>query len=263
MDLLDCLARLRTLEPETNPSRRQEANVLTLVGELYGAYLDAFVSPAWSLSQQLSALSKCAHLAFVLYRMGGRSFMPTQLYYDIQTSIKNIYFCVAKQKELDPTQPFYIVLTGDDRLELLFGRVRMQGGHTPNFSFKQLVDRLRAAIDLDAIFARHPHLDEGHRRRDIRRSEDRDHLNPESWSRERLIVDEVHLATTWRDGREKAEAALAAIGINVNIEAIFHDPGVDLMRPNGNDTYPGVGKDEPEDARLVPEPVPIPNGMLN
>ncbi|VDC01702.1 unnamed protein product [Peniophora sp. CBMAI 1063] len=263
MELLEHLADLRTLEPEANPSRRQEANILTLVGEMYGSYLDAFVTPAWSLSQQLEVLSKCAHMAFALYRIGGSSFMPTQLYYDIQSSIKNIFFCVAKQKELDPAQPFYIMLTGDDRLELLFGRVRMQGGHTPNFSFKQLVDRLRAAVDLDAIFARHPHLDQGHRRRDIRRSEDRDHLNPESWDREQLIVDDVHLATVWRLGRETAEAALAAVGIvNLGIEAIFNtEPGVDLMRPNGDNTYPGVGKDEPDDARLVPEPVPVPVGL--
>lgn len=189
--------------------------------------------------------------------------MPTQLYYDLRTSIKNVYFCVAKQKELDPTQPFYIILTGDDGLELLFGRARMQGGRTPNFSYKQLVGRLCAAMDLDAIFPRQPQLDQGHKQRDVRRSEDRDHLNPESWDPELLVVRKVRLASSWRDGREQAEQALANFGICTTVEPIFqNEPGIDPMRPNGNNVYPGVGRDEwQNDPCLAPDPIPLSNSM--
>ncbi|KAI0355713.1 hypothetical protein OH77DRAFT_1402816, partial [Trametes cingulata] len=183
-----------------HPGELQETQLIGVVGDLFAAFLDAFIDPDLSLSQQLSSLSKFAHAAFALFRAHGVNFMPNQLYSDMQMTVKNAFFCVAKQQNLNGSKPFYLFLLGDDRLENLFGRVRMQGGHNPNCSLKQLVDRLGAAMDLDAIFTRHPHLDSGSRRLKVTRTEHLDHLNPESW-RGQAIADSVSLEAAWRSGQ--------------------------------------------------------------
>ena len=50
--------------------------------------------------------------------------MPGQLFYDTQASVKNAYFCVGKQKVLDPTKELFIGQSGSDRLEEEFGNIR-------------------------------------------------------------------------------------------------------------------------------------------
>ena len=99
-------------------------------GEMLSSFVDAFISPDWSLTQQVVSLSKYAHMTFVFYRLHQCSFMPHQLYGDTQTTVKNTIFCLAKQQLLDGTQPFYLYDTGDDKLEELFGNVRMQQIHS-------------------------------------------------------------------------------------------------------------------------------------
>ncbi|EIW53976.1 uncharacterized protein TRAVEDRAFT_88281, partial [Trametes versicolor FP-101664 SS1] len=201
IEFLEAVEEIKDLPTDgCSPGELQEAQLVGLVGDIFMSFMDAFVRPDWSLSQQLVSLSKFAHAAFALFRIHGVNFMPNQLYSDMQMTVKNAFFCIAKQQELDGSQPFYLFLLGDDRLENLFGRVRMQGGHSPNFSFKQLVDRLAAAMDLDAIFTRHPSLDPGFRRLKITRTEHLDHLNPESW-RGDAVADQVSLDNAWREGQ--------------------------------------------------------------
>lgn len=89
----------------------------------------------------------------------------------------------------------------------------MQGGHNPNFTSKQLLDRLYVVISLDAVFTRHPELEQGHKRRDIRHPEDKDHLNRESFDANKLIVSGVHLAEPYA----RAEAALAEASFNIDL----------------------------------------------
>ncbi|GJE91565.1 hypothetical protein PsYK624_077150 [Phanerochaete sordida] len=229
-------------DPE-DPSRLVEANVLGAVGEMYAAFMDAFICPSWSLSEQLASLSKFAHISFALFREHRAAFMPPQLYSDMQHTVKNVFFCVAKQQALDRSQPFHLFWTGDDRLETLFGRARMQGGHNPNFNLKQLVDRLAAGIDLDAIFARHPEMDAGFRRLKVDRVEHADHLNPESW-RGDVIVDHVRLDVAWANGREGAQKLLTRLGICVNFETLFDSEGrLDMLKPFGDGIFPGVAAD--------------------
>ncbi|PIL37672.1 hypothetical protein GSI_01366 [Ganoderma sinense ZZ0214-1] len=245
-----------------NPAALQEAQLIGAVGELFVAFMDAFIQPEWSLGEQLTSLSKFAHASFALFRHGGVNFMPNQLYGDMQMTVKNAFFCVAKQQLLDDLEPFYLFWLGDDRLETLFGRVRMQGAHNPNFSFKQLLDRLAAAMDLDAIFTRHPHLDPGFRRLKITRTEHLDHLNPESWTG-CASVKTVSLESSWRAGRAQAQALLDRINITVNFDTIFSaSPSADLFcrRPDGS--WPGVALDEPEDRSLEPGDLNTPHLIM-
>ncbi|KAI0686302.1 hypothetical protein C8T65DRAFT_591308, partial [Cerioporus squamosus] len=198
IEAIEEIARLST--ERCDPGELQEVRLISIVGELFTSFMDTFISPDWSLTQQLTSLSKFAHAAFALFHQEGVNFMPNQLYGDMQTTVKNTFFCVAKQQALDDIQPFYLFWLGNDRLEELFGRVRMQCGHNPNFSFKQLVDRLGAAMDIQAIYQRHPALDPGFRRLKITRTEHLDHLNPESWHG-CVTASTVSLESAWRAGR--------------------------------------------------------------
>jgi hypothetical protein len=244
---------------DCNPTELQEIQVIRVIGEMFTAFLHPFIQPGQNLTEQVSSLSKFAHIAFVLFREFRVNFMPYQLYGDLQTTVKNIIFCIAKQQEMDGSQPFYIFWTGDDRLEVLFGRTRMQGGHNPNFTFKQLLDRLAAAMDLDGIFLRNPELDQGHRRLKVTRTEKADHLNPESWIGN-VIANQVDLAAAWLNGRKLALETLQGINIRPDFDALFdHDRTLDMLKPFGDGKYPGVSSEpdrslEPHGS--VPSPVP-------
>ena len=162
IELLESIANI-SMPNQLSPTKQHETAVLCIIGVMLSAFLDAFTLVDWTLAEQLTSLSKYAHMSFILFCQNHVNFMPNQLYIDTQTCVKSAIFCVAKQKDLDESQPFYLFMTGDDRLENLFGRVRMQGGHNPNCGFKQLVDRTAAAMDITNIYVWNPNLDPGHR----------------------------------------------------------------------------------------------------
>ncbi|KAJ7469499.1 hypothetical protein FB451DRAFT_968916, partial [Mycena latifolia] len=74
---------------------------IALLGRLSGYLVRPFITPDMTLSQQLQSLSSAAHLFFVLFSKNRTSFCPGQLYYDVQSMIKNVFWSVAKQKILD------------------------------------------------------------------------------------------------------------------------------------------------------------------
>ncbi|KAJ7159799.1 hypothetical protein C8R43DRAFT_820425, partial [Mycena crocata] len=90
---LSLLIDLEKCEPEDVP--------IALLGRLCGFLTRPFKTPSMNLSQQLESLSAAAHVFFLLFRANRTSFCPGQLYYDVQTMIKNIYWSVVKQKVLD------------------------------------------------------------------------------------------------------------------------------------------------------------------
>ncbi|KAH9921015.1 uncharacterized protein B0H18DRAFT_880546, partial [Fomitopsis serialis] len=241
IDLLQGIASLSTLPQEgCTPTELQELRAIAIIGELLSAFTNAFIRPDWSLTQQLTSLSKFAHMSFTLYCTHERSFMPHQLYGDLMTTVKNAIFCVAKQQLLDGSQRFYLYDTGDDKLEGLFGNVRMQGGHNPNFSFKQLIERLGAAVDIDAVFSAHPELDKGSRRRKVTRTEHADHLNHKSWTGD-VIADHVNLKSAWADGRLAAVKALELIHIATAFDQSFDSTrSIDMLQPIRHGKFPGV-----------------------
>jgi len=70
----------------------------------------------FNLQQQLEYLSTASHLLLVLFQANPQrgKFMPSQLYTNIQLMIKNIYFCVAKEKIANPNGKIHIILMGTD-----------------------------------------------------------------------------------------------------------------------------------------------------
>jgi hypothetical protein len=114
------VADLRSLDISTfNPSKVRTVQALQLIGTLFYAMTEPFVNRNLSLSQQMMLLSQYAHIALILYRRHGTSFMSNQLYGDSQVMVKNTFFYLAKQILMDPTLPVLLMLSGDDRLENL------------------------------------------------------------------------------------------------------------------------------------------------
>lgn len=164
IELICAVADLRSLDTSGfAPSQMKTIAALQLVGTLFHAMIEPFINPDLSLVEQMEHLSEYSHIALILYRRNGSSFMSNQLYADSQVMVKNAFFYLAKQLLMDPSLPVLLMLSGDDRLENLFGRVRMQGAHNCGVDLKTLMDRLAAAMDLCHIFSVHPSWDQGHR----------------------------------------------------------------------------------------------------
>ncbi|KAJ6522010.1 hypothetical protein B0H19DRAFT_850471, partial [Mycena capillaripes] len=165
--------------PSLNPTEKSTRRAFSLAGEMWNAFLEAFLSQEMTLSQRLESLSKFAHMAFVFYRLHGSSFL-------------------SNQQELDPEQAFYLYQIGSDRLEELFAEVRTES-HDSNFDALQLSERLSSAADAQGIFDEHPEWHQGH----IRRSwsgKEADHVNPTYFTGDQTVKNVVH-TTVWRSGR--------------------------------------------------------------
>lgn len=230
------------ISQSASPTELAERPVFTVLGELWDSYLLPFITPNWSLSQQLRSLAKFAHLAFAMYSIDGPKFMASRLYGDAEASVKSIFFCVGRQQILDGSQPFHIFLLGTDRLEGLFGEVRTSS-HDRSCDVMQLTERLRNASENVEILTRNTGWDRGHRRISYRGGEGVDHVNPRFFTGD-LTAKNACLKTIWMEGREAAVASLASLAIHFNFSSAFsRGPDVDFLRPMGGDEYPGVSLD--------------------
>ncbi|KDQ09812.1 hypothetical protein BOTBODRAFT_116692, partial [Botryobasidium botryosum FD-172 SS1] len=183
---------------DLKPSEQKTHNASAVLGEWAFLFVLPFVSLSMLLSEQLESLSCRAHLTFALYSINGSAFMPPQLYHDIMATIKNIFFCVAKQKILDPDAPFYLCLVGTDRLEILFSTVRTMT-HDRNADFLQLIERIAAAFDITIILCKHPDWSSGHHQLKSLTDAGADHINPRSWLGD-VKVGGVSLHAAWTGG---------------------------------------------------------------
>ncbi|KAG8687113.1 hypothetical protein FRC11_007774, partial [Ceratobasidium sp. 423] len=224
-----------------------------LLGELLHAFYAPHTTPSMSLSQQVIYLAKCAFILFALYRLDTTRFITSQLYYDIQASIKNAIFCIAKTQILDPMQPFYLIHLGDDRLENLFGIYRTTSTNR-NPDLLQLAERASAAQEVDNILTEYPNYDRKPYRLSVEGASGIDHLNPRSWTGD-VCVANVNLRATWSAGRAEAENALQRAGIepNFDLKALRDSVAglpVDLMRPFGH--YVGLNESTASEDNLDP-----------
>jgi hypothetical protein len=138
-----------------SPSQMKTVEALQLIGTLFHAMIEPFVNPTLTLTKQLEYLSQYAHLTLMLYRQNGCAIMPNQLYTDSQVMVKNAFFYHAKQLLMNPNLPVLLMLSGDDRLENLFGCVWMQGAHNCHVEIKTLMERLAAVMDLCCLLSIH------------------------------------------------------------------------------------------------------------
>ncbi|KAG1782210.1 hypothetical protein EV702DRAFT_1240022 [Suillus placidus] len=243
----------------SNVETRADLMSITLLSHVIESILTPFINTKLSLSEQVHHLSCYSHLAFTIFRVHRRSFMPFQLYYDTQTAVKNIIFNITKQQLLDPNGSFFLRDCGDDQLELMFGRSRMIGGHNSGCTYSQALDCLSAAKDIDGVFKRHPELDPGHQRLSLgKRIEDVDHINRQMW-RGDIISGHCDLPSAWRRGREITLSILTSSQIdpiNYSFAELFCDRGMDMLRPLGMNKYFGIAEEDPEDSSCVLNPLP-------
>lgn len=250
IELILAVSSLRFLDfTKFEPTQRDTFQALYIIGHLFQCLLHPFMTRELSLTQQIEYLSEFAHLSCALYRRHTTGYMSNQLYGDSQVMVKNVMFTVAKQQIRDPALPTFLILTGDDRLENLFGKVRMQGAHDANVDIKSLLHRLSAAMDIQSVYTTHPSWDPGHRRLQFNRLEHFDHLTPSAWTGD-VISGRCDLKSAWEAGRYHAEGMLKCANIENDFTALFNLPGVDLMRPFLGGKYPGVA-DTPDRSKVL------------
>jgi hypothetical protein len=202
--LLTLIADLRHLEPsDFTPSESNTHRAFCLLGEMLDAMLEPFLNPTLSLSDQLILLVKFAHIVCALFMKHGSDFLSNQLYSDLQCMVKNAIFTVAHSKVLNPLLKVFLCLLGDDVLEILFGRSRMIGGHSPNMAIDELRRRFGSALRLDEIYRRRPHLEKLARRLMLVRSRDVDHLSPRNYVGD-LTAGSCDIPACYFEGRKQA-----------------------------------------------------------
>ncbi|KAJ7046130.1 hypothetical protein C8F04DRAFT_1206173 [Mycena alexandri] len=247
-----------------DPNTCSDIDALRLLAAVIKSLLEPFTNTTMTLTQQITSLATFSHLSFTLFRCSRLQYMSNQLYGDSQTMVKNAMFCLAKQQELDPTQPFYLFQIGDDPLERLFGKLRMLGGHNSAMNYSQAIDRLGHACDLQGAFMRNPDLDQGERRLSMSRSEGVDHLTMKSWTAD-LTAGSCHEAAAWGAGREIALGIFKKTSVppeHYDYDTLFADEDVDMLRPWRGGKYPGIEGDI-DRSMITPTPtVPTPSPAI-
>lgn len=181
----------------TDVNTRADLVSITLLSNLIKSILVPFINTKLSLTEQVQSFSCYAHLAFSIFHVHCHLFMPFQLYYNTQTCVKNVIFNIAKQQLLDLYESFFLGDCGDNRLELMFSRSRIIGGHNSRCSYSQALDCLGAAKDINGIFNWHPELDPGHWHLSLgKRIKDVDHINWMMW-RGDIISGHCDLPSAW------------------------------------------------------------------
>lgn len=243
--LLKLSADVRNLDStDFDPSENGTHRALSLLSEMLEALVEPFINPEFSISQQITSLIKFAHISCALFLKHESGFMPLHLYSDLQCMVRTAIFRVAHTKILDPDRRVLLCLLGDDVLEVVFGRTRMIGGHSPNVDIDELCLRFGSALRLDGIFQNHPLWERRPSRLKLKRSRDVDHLSPRHWKGE-LRASTCDLELCWKNGVTQAETVLKKFGYTLNFQELFRDwrtRGVDLMRPKGG-KYPGISSE--------------------
>jgi hypothetical protein len=248
----------------TDVDTRADLMSITLLSSIIESVLVPFINPKLSLMEQVHHLSCYSHLAFTIFRVHRRAFMPFQLYYDTQTCVKNIIFNITKQQILDLFASFFLGDCGDDRLEMMFGQLRMIGTHNSGCSYSQALDRLGAAKDIGGMFNRHHKVDPGHRRLSLStRVKDVDHINRLMWKGD-IISGHCDLPSAWCQGREIALSILTTSQIDpvsYSFVNLFRDPRTNILYPLGMHKYFGIAEELDDSSQVLDSPPVVPAAL--
>lgn len=228
------------LPPSDSPTLRAPRRILRLLGALYRSMLDPYTDIKLSLHQQLVKLSTASHLSLALYSQDKGNFLPYQSFHDIEWSIKNIFFCVAKAKNDNPAGEFFITSLGTNPIEGVFGKVRTMLGFDTNADVLQLSNRIDAAVQAENILQIHPEWAPEPRRlklkalteEDDESAGSHDHIGPRSWTGD-VFVRNIVLQTAWQQGRQTAEEILTSAGIIPPFDDMDKCTGYDMLCPFG------------------------------
>ena len=101
---------------------------LIMLASVYEAIMCMYSYVNFSLTEQITTIAKGAVSLLVLQRNCILD-IPTQLYHDIQCTLIDTVYCVAKLQISSPEASFYTALNGTDPEERWFGNVRMAMKH--------------------------------------------------------------------------------------------------------------------------------------
>jgi hypothetical protein len=209
--------------------------------------------------EQLEHLSAAIHLILALYVHGDAKsdFIPSTLFTDIGIMVKNVFFCVAKAKLDHPTEPFFIVLLGTDRLESLFGILRTMVGNDANLDVLQLALRVTATTEVSNILAKHPEWDKSPRRLRLPNvsknmeniSNSADHTGPRAYLQpEKLYPSGLTLATPWKRGRHLLEDKYPWIASIIH--RISSQQNASILAPYGSSLVANHPTNDSDDAEI-------------
>jgi hypothetical protein len=160
--LLKDLWSLPPADPDTSSQLYIEVReALRLYGMFCYHMIFPYLCTELTLAEQLKHLSAAVHLllALYVYEDARSHFIPMPLFVDIGIMVKNAFFCIAKAKLDHPVDPFFLVLLGTDRLEMLFGILRTMVGNDANLDILQLALRVTTTTEVSNILAKHPEWD--------------------------------------------------------------------------------------------------------
>ena len=106
----------KELTTETlSPGLKDLVPSLRILREVCTGLLSLFARPSMDIDDILGRASTMRHHDITL---------PNVLYHDLQFTVQNLYFMVAKLKGFFPGKEFYVYQTGSDQLEQLLSAVR-------------------------------------------------------------------------------------------------------------------------------------------
>lgn len=273
MKLLHAVAQLTPPTPSMSPAFQETRRALRLIGRLYHSLLTVYTDINLSLHEQLVYLSTAAHLLLAIYHIDKGNFIPVQTFHDLQASIKNVYFCVAKAKDDNPNGKFYVILLGTDGLEKIFGKVRTMVGNDTNTDVLQLENRIYGAVTCVKILEIHPEWGGQERRLTVKplfqeSTEIRsthDHVNPRAW-RGDVFLRNVDVLECWNLGFHRAEEHLADARFPSPLRMMRESDGFDILCPFGNGKMvlvDGLMADERNETEEEVESVAVPEASEN
>ena len=211
--------------------------VLHLLGRVYFYLLHVYLNIKLSLDEQLTYLSAAAHLIIALYHSDKGNFIPVQLYFDVMSMIKNIYFCMAKAQINNPIAQFWIILLGTDGLEKVSRKETMVGSDT-NADQLQLANQIDGAVQCINILREHPEWGTDSQRLTLKPlsnnpgsiSSKHDHINLKSW-KGNVEVSCIVLESCWKEGQRKAVQVLTDAGLTAPFGMIDEKGGYTILCP--------------------------------
>lgn len=207
LQLLNAIAHLSPSSEADEPSSRSSCRILRLLGTIYLSLLEAYLDVSLSLSQRLEHLSTATHLLLALYNKDKGRFMPVQTFFNLQSTIRNIFICVMKTQHNNPLGKLFIILLGTDGLEKVFAKVRTMIGNDTNVDVLQLCNHIDGAVSCVKILEMHPDWGGQSRRLNLKSlkdqgneiSRDMDHINPCSITGDSYVKD-VSVVSCWNQG---------------------------------------------------------------
>eukprot|EP00733_Pompholyxophrys_punicea_P000199 Pompholyxophrys_punicea_v1_NODE_36_length_4801_cov_3.930257.p2 type:complete len:309 gc:universal NODE_36_length_4801_cov_3.930257:2265-3191(+) len=160
---------------DLNPIWSSQILEIKIICEISKRLSSFFWNDKASLTETATNFSCLSHLNFFLFIKNGTSFIPSQLFHDVQAMVKEFFFTPAKMQVYFPDRPFFTFQLGDDSLENFFGRLRTLT-HDHSLDLVQFEERVQACLQTESIFSEHPEWSKPQKL-----TSSLDHWNTHSW----------------------------------------------------------------------------------